>query len=621
MPELISGAGPALSEYNQLSFVGGMNLSGDDSRLQPNQYRIGFNITNRFDELDLIPSSIKDTSAPSGIKQGIVAFGNYLVLFSGGNAYYRYYNAVGWTIIASFSGLLSPIAIRYWTVAIPISITNYLRMSAASGITGNTQGSPTAAINVAAIAGASQGNLPGLLVQDNINQPVLIFLDINGYPVARVTQKYSQWSITFTDNTGNTVQVDGNGNPMDYREYVPIGNCMCWNNGVLFIVSQDGNTIYRSVSGRPLDFVVNVVNTLPLIGTTPPYTQKPGGDAGTTSTSVGVGGISCIRPLSSSSIFVSASGACFSLAQNMTPNAPTIFGEYTFIRTFLFNAFCLSDRAIIDTIGDTRFIELTGIRSFNAVQQLQNEGRNAPFSAMIQPIFMTSQTQSNSTITQDVNNSAAVLYDNYELYSVMTILGPAICKFDTINNCWVSLDIQQVSGQRIKQFVALQINVLALFGITENDEVYQLYASKTDEDTGLFRTVGVCANVLYANINIKMNNPKSEVKLVNSRVILNKITDDTTVTCIPFVNNRVSSLGAITKNIVFQEPTDPFADEYTLPDVDTQLTNLLFKTPNIEQGWKVFNVYSWTDGVITQYSMELKNFNPQQPLTTQGCTT
>ena len=97
---------------------------------------------------------------------------------------------------------------------------------------------------------------------------------------------------------------------------------MAWSNGILYIVSQDFNTINRSVNGRPLDFVINVVNTL---ATNAPYTQIPGGDATTTNYSVGVGGITCIRSLSTGGIFVSASGANFAVTLNQTPNAPTIF--------------------------------------------------------------------------------------------------------------------------------------------------------------------------------------------------------------------------------------------------------------------------------------------------------
>src|ERR1700734_3812936 len=91
------------SEYNQNSFLGGMNLLGDDSYLATNAYRVGFNLTNRFGELDLIPSSILDLSAPIGLKQALVTFGNYLVLFVAGQCYYKFYSDAVWTLIPSFS--------------------------------------------------------------------------------------------------------------------------------------------------------------------------------------------------------------------------------------------------------------------------------------------------------------------------------------------------------------------------------------------------------------------------------------------------------------------------------------------------------------------------------------
>jgi hypothetical protein len=619
------------SNYNQASFIGGMYLLGDDSRLQSNQYRIGFNLTNRFDELDLIPSSILDTSAPTGPKQGILTFGNYVILFCGGKCYYRAYNAIGWVIIQEFQ--MSPSAPRYWTCPVPISLTNFVRYAAtntfysSNGNVLTSTPSVSGPISIIQVAGAAEGNLPGLIVQDNINQPFFLYLDDNGFPQARQIQKYSQWSINFTDGTGNTVMQDLEGNPMDYREYVPIGNCMAWSNGQLFVVDPTFNFIYQSVIGRPLDFVVNVTNALPNSSATrPPYippgvtipsgpyfTQLPGGPASTTSYSVGVGGISCIRPMTTGGIFVSASGANFNVSQNQTPNAPTTFGQYTFNRVFLFNAFCLSDRAILDTLGDTRFIDLGGIRSFNAIASFQNEGRNSVFSNSIQAVFGISP----NAIIQDPANVACVLYDNYELYSVETIFGAAIAKFDTVNGVWTSFDIEQTPGKRIKQFAALQINVLALFGITEDDKVYQFYASATEEDTGLFRTVGICSTLLYANYDIKMNNPNSEIKPQKLRIIMNKITENCEVTASVYVNNCITA-GPTTKKITYQSPAITIDDEYTLPDVNTQLTNVLFPLPNVNQGWKTFGVISWTDGVITQYSMELENLTPQNPLSSQG---
>ena len=286
------------SEYNQVSFLGGMNLLGDDTRLETNQYRLGINITNRLDELDLIPSSILDDKAPIGLKHGLTTFGNYLVLFCTGKAYYKYYNATnGWTQIDGFN--MSPSAAKYWFVPIPVATTNYLRLAATSTMINTSDALGT--VNIANVAGASGGNLPGLLVQDNINQPQFIFINYYCIPEARTTQKFNEWLLKFTDDTNTTVASKG-----DLREYVPIGNEMAWDDGVLYLVSQDFNKIYRSVSGRPLDFAVNVSNALVTVA---PFIMVPGGDAETTAYSVGVGGITCLKTISSGGIFVSASTA------------------------------------------------------------------------------------------------------------------------------------------------------------------------------------------------------------------------------------------------------------------------------------------------------------------------
>jgi len=415
-----------MAEYNQSSFLGGMNLLLDDTRLQPNQYRVGFNLRNRYDVLDPVLASELDSAAPAGVKQEVVTFGNFLILFVRGEAWYRYYTSTGWTKISQFG--MSPTAPRYWTCAVPVATTLYARVAnGAFEITSPTTLTSVAnsRLGVQSIASAFQGNLPGLLVQDNINQPQFIFIGPGGIPVVRITQQFTQWSITI--NATTLVVTD------DSREYVPIGNAMAFVNGILYIAGQDSISIYRSVSGRPLDFVVNV-NT----------DGSRGGDATTTSYSVGVGGITCLRAMSNNTLFVAASNANFSVAQNTQPGAVTEFGEPTFIRTFLFNATCVDDRCIIDTLGDTRFIANSGIRSFNAVQQTQNEGRNEPFSATIQRAFRLSP---NATLIQTPGSAAAILYDDYELYAVNTVFGAVIAVYDTLSACWSGCDQQVPVGQ------------------------------------------------------------------------------------------------------------------------------------------------------------------------------
>src|SRR5678815_1746591 len=235
-------------EYYQKSFIGGMRLSLDDTNLDPTQYRIGFNLRNRFDRLDAVKSSIQDAQLSSGVIQEVTTFGNYQIAFVSGSAYYKLFSSSSWNLISAFSGKLSPTAPRYWTVAIPVSTTNYLRIAATKEIDSVVRPDGTQPVIINNLTGAFLGTLPGLLVQDNISQPVFIFINTEGVPDARIVQSFTQWSITFTDENNTTIAPDG-----DKREYVPIGNCMAWVDGVLYVVSQDFNSIYRSVSGRPLD--------------------------------------------------------------------------------------------------------------------------------------------------------------------------------------------------------------------------------------------------------------------------------------------------------------------------------------------------------------------------------
>jgi len=609
------------SEYNQASFIGGMDLLLDDTRLPSNKYKAGFDLTNRYDVLDPVLASVLDTRLPAGNIQEHLSFGNYVIAFVSGKAYYRYYTDTIWIEIAGFS--MNPNAPRFWTCPVPISTTNYVRLAATATLDTNDLGvsNPAGEIQTLNVAGSAAGNLPGLLVQDNINQPQFIYIGIDGLPIAKKTQGYKQWMISYTGPENTTVATDG-----DKREYVPIGNFMAWVNGILFISSQDFNSINRSVSGRPLDFVVNVVNTLATTASPstvtntngdsidiPAYTQIPGGDATTTSYTVGVGGITCLKALSTGGLFISASGANFAVTLNQTQNAPTLFGEYTFNRTFLFNSVCLSDRAIFDTIGDTRFIELTGIRSFNAIKQNANEGKNSPFSATIQGIF----GPDTNPIIQNASATAAILFNNYELYSVNTILGPCIAKYDTINNCWVSFDFQQTGGKAIKMFSKIELSINRLYAVTTDNQLYTLYVGP-EVTAPSFRSIGICSSILYAGNTIKTAHPKIELKCDKVRAIINKITADATCSLTLYCNNRMTKAGNVIKNITYEDAPSTTTDVLVLPDVGTQMMNLLWPTSEAESGWKYFAQFNWSEGSFTQFSFEMQEMAPMNPEYTQG---
>ena len=577
-----------MSDYNQQSFIGGINLMLDATRLTDKEYRVGLNLRNRYDVLKGIKISKKDAALPAGLLQEMTTFGDYIIAFVAGSAYYRYFSATGWTKINGFS--MSSDAPRYWTQQVPVGLTNYGRLAAPTSIS----------LASLTLAGISEGNTAGLLVQDNLNQPQYIFLAADGFPAVKVTQTYDEWDVTYGDIDGNPTIIPEEIVKLltDNREYVPVGNTMTWTDGILYIDSPDGTQILRSVEGRPLDFVVNV---------TPLGTK--GGDAYTTSYSVGVSGITCLRAVATGGLFVSAANATFLVSKNRTPNAPTVFGEYTFIRQFLFNATNLSDRTIIDSLGDTRFIDLTGIRSFNAIQQLQNEGRNSVFSAKIGPIF--------EGIVQDYEYAAAILYDNYEFYGVNSSLGPIIAVYDTLTESWSSFDTSQTEGKRIKQFAKIESTIQRLYAITEDNSLYELYGG-TENAISVMRTSSVNHTEQGAQGIYRVNTPVFEVKLSEVRVILDNIRTDTTLTLEPFVNNRLSAQDIETKAIPYDPPITNYAGTLSgLDDVNGMLYNALFPTPNCEQGWSVYVIFTWSGGQLSQYSFRMTDITPMNPLNSQ----
>lgn len=590
-----------MSDYSQTSFLGGMNVLSNDTRLQSNEYRYGFNIRNRYDTLDPILTGTKDTSLPVGIIQEHITFGNYVIAFVAGYAYYRLFDRFGWTQIVGFE--MSPTAERYWTCEIPLTTTNYVRYAGAvnpdptdTAVFVASAEAPLKQLNI--VAGAAEGNLPGLLVQDNINQPQFIYIDIHGLVRVRVTQTYEQWEVDYDPVTGVMTT--------DKREYVPIGNVMDFVDGVLYIANKSKTAILRSVSGRPLDFVVNV-----------DLEGQKGGDASTTAYSVGVGEISCLRGMQDGSLFVAAGNANFQLVNDTSPNAPLIFGEYKFIRKYLFEATCLNDRCIIDSLGDTRFIDLTGVRSFNAISQIENEGRNSQFTAGIQELFIQTIDDVDTQIVQDI--AAAILYDNYELYAVTTIFGPVILVYDTLSKCWSSIDNSQAGGAKIKQFAKIELGVQRLYAITENNELYLLYMGEDFAEAG-FVTGGLTTSEEQANGSVKVSNAKFEVKPLDFRCIIDNITEDCIVTLTPFINNRVSNaVPAFVKSITYTPPETEYIG--LIPGTNKQLTNLYFPLPDCEQGWKVFYLLTWTGGgSIVQFNSSMKDLTPMNPPTTQATT-
>lgn len=436
-------------QYLQKDFVGGMNVEYDPTKIGANEYPLLFNGRTRYNVVQPIKSPLQITEGiPSGTMQGLYGVGSVLVLFVDGLAYYCEFSTAPerdptFNQIADF--VMSSTVSQLYCAVVPASTTNYkrklvdsTRISGAVNFTSIGAGSPQCAV-----------------VQDGENQPWLIFPDAT----ARQSGGYDGWS-------------------QDNREYVPIGKHMVYVDGILYIAGYDNiasstrklNQIFRSVSGRPTDFMVNI----DINGNKPTVAEADGG-APCVSNKVDMDDITMLGVVASGSgsILVST----LKNSYFMTPDVNnTIFGEPQFINQYLFPYGATNNFSVVDILGDQAIIGQVGIRSFNAVKQLQNEGNNAPFSAKVQRLF--------EGITQNV--TCATNFDDYAMFSVNTIFGPGVLVYDTVRSAWVGLDRYRNVGT-IKQFAQIKVEgVRRLFFITTDNELFEAFASDSIETARMY---------------------------------------------------------------------------------------------------------------------------------------
>lgn len=401
----------------------GLDQSFDSSKIAEGFHPLITNARVRDNVVSPITCPAEDMGGiPSGaLIQGIYTAQNLSVIFADGKAYYRDYAAplTDYTIIPDFQ--MSETAPRLWAELVPASSLNYVRVS--------SDGTPSGTITLTSPANQTPA---ALVVQDNINQPWVIFPD----GTARETQAFGDWT-------------------PDNREYVPIGNMMLFNGVTLYVVSQDYKRILRSVSGRPLDFIIAIDNTGNKL-------SEEAGDADAVSHAVSFNEITCIAPLSlpDGEFYVGSGNVSHIVKPDLND---TLFNEPRFQNQFLFSTAALNDLSFIELTGDFKFIDRDGLRSFNAVLQAQNEGKNLPFSKQIHPLL--------KGIVQDV--TCAIKFDNYGYFAVNTIHGAGVLVWDELLGQYSSLDIY-TGVSLIKQFAEIKVgNNRDLLFITDENKVYK----------------------------------------------------------------------------------------------------------------------------------------------------
>jgi len=539
-----------MGEFNQRGFIGGMNAILEDNYLPEDTYAFLQNGRIRYGGVVPNKKAVLVSEVPSGKKQGLVAAGSTLICFVSGFAYYRLDGQTTWNIIPGFA--MDPLVERYETALVPASNMNYKRTSG-----GSVQ--EDASVNNVLTSSTPQA----LVVQDGgYTQPHVIFP--NG--TARACYTYADWS-----NTTNGI-----------REYVPKGRQMLYFNGILYIVSTDGTKIYRSVTGRPLDFMVNIDPSGNKLA------NEAEGGAVSTSHSVGYEEITCLAPLNAE-VFMVGTRREVVLVQPIRDI--TIFGEPTFANVARLQAGVVNSQSVIEVTGtgDTAFIDFEGIKSFNAVLQLKNEGNNSNFSLPVSPYFRG--------IVQDTDLVAATDFDDYSLFSVSTSSGFGILVFDNLLQKWVAFD-QPFTGA-VKQFATTYTsNEQKLYAITSSDEVYRLYDSTNDYERVTLRTRAVSPSSL-----------RSEHKPIFARCVLTRGVEAGTLEVIPYVdgkryNSRSKTLRSSLGGVSF--PVIPPVG----PDSTDQVDLISLNFPTLPLGWKFSNTLRWDNGAtLTHLSWETEE-NP-----------
>lgn len=406
--------------FQQYDFSGGLNTKVDLSKTPRNSYNLGINVRSRRNAIYPIKGPVKLYS-PAGNKQGIIAIGSVLILVSDGLAY-RLDLATTSTFfpIGGFPPMQT--TSRVFMQLVPVTFNLMSRLAITSQ-------------DVNLVYNNSIATFPELvIVQDGVS----VVAGISPNNIVDTLGTNASWT-------------------MDSPTYVPLGKQMAMVGSKLFITSLDGKREFQSVSGRPTDFVVNVTSD---------------GDAGTLTnveftTAVAVSGqeVTALYGADDGSLLV---GTNYGTHLVTLDRNNLIFGEPYLDVRLLFPIGPVNERSIARLNGDTAFISLNGINSFNVAQQLNRESNNYPLGAMIRGLLNNPQ-----------KDTCAINYDDTALFAVDTIYGRATVSYDNTMEVFDSLDFDK--GQ-VKQFATTKYDgEERLFYIGSDDEVYEAFVGETTQ--------------------------------------------------------------------------------------------------------------------------------------------
>lgn len=458
-----------MNTVTKTDFSGGINFKDGADKIAPNEYQL---LTNaRVRDGNVVP--IKKARLLGGINasrfQGCYAFANYLLVAADGIIYWRDMAAEN-SNFNHFTNANGDI----------LSMNNSvdIHFEAVTGSSLNWLRQADSASSTIELGSLLEGSPAAILIQDGLNQPCVVFPD----GTWRVTQNYSQWSTA---------------NP----EYVPIGTFMYFDGVILYIVSPDGKKLFRSVSGKPLDFVVIIDST-----------GAKAADATQSAFPITYGSISCIAPLfAADAFFVSTvtQGFIIKLDYNRV-----FFGEPYFNRKPLENG-SIAPYSFTTINGDSIFVANNGITSLNAVESTNTKGNSAPFSRKIQKLFQH--------VEQDV--PCAITFDDYGYFFVNTVFGPCILVHDAQLNAFVSLDIDDRLTD-IKKFVIVDTATQQKLIVCTSTGIYCYNDADETAEVGL--SVG----------DLSMSNVKAQGSVTRARALFARTFENGTVSLDGYVDGK-----------------------------------------------------------------------------------
>ncbi len=518
------------------NFDGGMRRNVAPSKLSDSEYALLINGRSRYGTIRPIKLPLNlSNQMPSGLFQGLYGIDSILVVFKDGKLYARDYSAPVNAFAQDFDFQMSQLADRIYAEAVPASWMNIQRKASID----------TDASAPVLFQSPVNGTPQALVCQDGESRPRLVF----SVGSSRVANDINDWE--------NTEDLE-----TDTREYVPVGKQMLFYDNILYIVSPEGKEIYRSVTGRPLDFVVAIDQN----GDKLPNLTSGKPEASRMSYAVDFNPISCIRSFPTPMINDTTAKPPFFVGtlKNSWAVYPdynfTLFKEPTFSKIPMFNTGPLNQFSLTDLLGDTAFVSDSGLTTFNSIATLANEGKNAPFFDDIFKLF--------EGIVQDV--TATITSDNFGLFAVKTIYGYGVLVYDTQREKWASLDIYPEVTGPIKQFTEIKVNGRRrLFFITAS-QIFEMYASTTTATCSLY-----CREFEDQDI-------ETQLLPRRVRVSLRDIEEDGTITLTPFADGKRGTVQTQAVSASIAPISPPLALPFGVGDTRTTVT----KTFTIEEAEK-----------------------------------